>query len=160
MVIESAQYQISVSEPVWRMSPEEEARQHEANAKAMQSFMDRVMGTPDAREEAAYDGTPKDEFEWELFLRASDRRVTKLGELMEKYHDSPDRDRLIARAMGWTEIAEMLEAEAESGTEAEPENTSCPTTLPRQVRRPPDEARKCQQTRKRRRSASTRCNIP
>lgn len=123
VVIESAQYKISVSEPVWRMSPEDEARQHEANAKAMQSFMDRLMGTPDAREEAAYDGAPKDEFEWELFLRASDRRVTKLGELMEKYHDSPDRDRLIAREMGWTEIAEMLEAEAESGTEDEHENT-------------------------------------
>src|SRR5207253_3319547 len=68
-------------------------------------------------------GTPSDEFEWELFLRASDRRATKLGELMEKYHDHPNRDRVIAREMGWTHIEEMLDAEAEFGEEEEPDDT-------------------------------------
>ena len=43
----------------------------------------------------------------------------KLGELMEKYKDSPDRDRLIAKAMGWKEIVEMLAAEWKSDTEGE-----------------------------------------
>ena len=119
VVIESADYEISVSEPVWRMSPEEEEQQHRANAEAMQSYVDRLTGNPDAREEAAYQGAPKDEFEWELFLRASDRRAMKLGELMEKYKDSPDRDRLIAKAMGWKEIEEMLAAEWKSDTEEE-----------------------------------------
>jgi hypothetical protein len=115
VVIESTEYKISVSEPVWRLSSEEELRQHDANAAAMESFMERAVGALDPREEAAYDGAPKDEFEWELFLRASDRRSKKLGELMEKYHDHPDRDRLIARGMGWMHIEEMLDAEAESG---------------------------------------------
>lgn len=124
VVIESTEYEISVTEPVWRISPDEELQQHEANAEAMRSFMERAAGAVDPREEAAYDGTPKDEFEWELFLRASDRRTTKLGELMEKYHDHPDRDRLIAREMGWTHIEEMLDAEAEFGEEVEPDNTS------------------------------------
>jgi hypothetical protein len=119
VVIESTEYEISVSEPAWKMSPEEEIRQHEANAEAMRSFMERAAGALNPREEAAYDGTPKDEFEWELFLRASDRRATKLGELMEKYHDHPDRDRLIAREMGWTAIGEMLDAEANSGAVGE-----------------------------------------
>ena len=68
MVIESADYQISVSEPIWEMSPEEEKQQHRANAEAMQSYVDRLTGNPDSREEAAYQGAPKDEFEWELFL--------------------------------------------------------------------------------------------
>jgi hypothetical protein len=122
VVIESTTYQISVSEPVWQLAPDEEIRQHEANADAMRSFMERAAGALDPREEAAYDGTPKDEFEWELFLRASDRRTTKLGELMEKYHDHPDRDRLIAREMGWTAIEEMLDAEAELSEEEESEN--------------------------------------
>lgn len=122
VVIESTAYQISVGEPVWRLAPDEEIRQHEANADAMRSFMERAAGALDPREEAAYDGTPKDEFEWELFLRASDRRTTKLGELMEKYHDHPDRDRVIAREMGWTVIEEMLDAEAEFGVEEEPDN--------------------------------------
>jgi hypothetical protein len=122
VVIESTTYQISVSEPVWQLAPDEEIRQHEANADAMRSFMERAAGALDPREEAAYDGTPKDEFEWELFLRASDRRTAKLGELMEKYHDHPDRDRVIAREMGWTAIEEMLDAEAELSEEEESDN--------------------------------------
>jgi hypothetical protein len=122
VVIESTDYEITVSEPVWRLSPDEEIRQHQANADAMRSFMERAAGAIDPREEAAYDGSPKDEFEWELFLRASDRHTTKLGELMEKYHDHPDRDRLIAREMGWTWIEEMLDAEPEFEEEAEIED--------------------------------------
>ena len=121
VVIESTDYEIEIGEPAWRLSPEDEARQLEANAQAMQSFMDRITESFDPREEAAYNGDPKDEFEWELFLRASDRRSTKLGELLEKYSDHPDRDRLVARGMGWKEIEEMLDAQAESSEEEEEE---------------------------------------
>ena len=121
VVIESTDYEIEIGEPAWRLSPEDEARQIEANAEAMQSFMDRITESFDPREEAAYNGDPQDEFEWELFLRASDRRSTKLGELLEKYSDHPDRDRLIARGMGWKEIEEMLDAQTESSEEDEGE---------------------------------------
>jgi hypothetical protein len=123
VVIESTGYKVKVSEPVWKLSPDEEIRQHQANAEAMRSFIERAAGPVDPREEAAYDGDPKDEFEWELFLRASDRRGTKLGELMEKYLDDPDRDRIIAREMGWTHIEEMLDAEADSDEQEEQDNT-------------------------------------
>ena len=119
IVIESTDYEIEIGEPAWRLSPEDESRQLEANAEAMQSFMDQITESFDPREEAAYNGDPKDEFEWELFLRASDRRSTKLGELLEKYNGHPDRDRLIARGMGWKEIEEMLDAQAESSEEEE-----------------------------------------
>jgi hypothetical protein len=119
VVIESTDYEVKIGEPAWRLSSEDEARQLEANAEAMQSFMDRITESFDPREEAAYNGDPKDEFEWELFLRASDRRSTKLGELLEKYSDHPDRDRLIARGMGWKEIEEMLDAQTESLEEEE-----------------------------------------
>jgi len=119
VVIESTDYEVEIGEPAWRLSSEDEARQIEANAEAMQSFMDRITESFDPREEAAYNGDPKDEFEWELFLRASDRRSTKLGELLEKYSDHPDRDRLIARGMGWKEIEEMLDAQTESSEEEE-----------------------------------------
>jgi hypothetical protein len=113
VVVESTDYQIEIGEPAWQLTPEDEAQQLEANAGAMQSFMDQITESFDPREEAAYNGDPKDEFEWELFLRASDRRSTKLGELLEKYQDHPERDRLVARGMGWTEIEEMLGAQAE-----------------------------------------------
>jgi hypothetical protein len=119
VVIESTEYEISVSEPAWKMSSDEEVQQQDANAEAMNSFLERAAGALDPREEAAYDGMPTDEFEWELFLRASDRRSKRLGELMEKYHADPDRDRLIAREMGWTHIEEMLDAEAEFDREGE-----------------------------------------
>jgi len=119
VVIESTDYEVKIGEPAWRLSSEDEARQLEANAEAMQSFMERITESFDPREEAAYNGDPKDEFEWELFLRASDRRSTKLGELLEKYSDHPDRDRLIARGMGWKEIEEMLDAQTESLEEEE-----------------------------------------
>lgn len=119
VVIESTDYEVKIGQPAWRLSSEDEARQLEANAEAMQSFMDRITESFDPREEAAYNGDPKDEFEWELFLRASDRRSTKLGELLEKYSDHPDRDRLIARGMGWKEIEEMLDAQTESLEEEE-----------------------------------------
>jgi hypothetical protein len=123
VVVESTDYEIAIGEPAWRPSPEDESRQLKANAEAMQLFMDRINESFDPREEAAYNGDPKDEFEWELFLRASDRRSTKLGELLEKYSDHPDRDRLIARGMGWKEIEEMLDAQAEAlGEEGEDED--------------------------------------
>jgi hypothetical protein len=120
VVIESTDYEIGLGEPAWRPSSEDEARQHQANAEAMQSFMERISESFDPREEAAYNGDPKNEFEWELFLRASDRRSTKLGELLEKYQDHPERDRLVARGMGWKEIEEMMDAQA-AGVEDEEE---------------------------------------
>src|SRR5580692_2216756 len=120
VVIESTDYEIGLGEPTWRPSSEDEARQHQANAEAMQSFMERISESFDPREEAAYNGDPKNEFEWELFLRASDRRSTKLGELLEKYQDHPERDRLVARGMGWKEIEEMMDAQA-AGIEDEEE---------------------------------------
>jgi hypothetical protein len=60
VVIDSTEYEISVSEPVWRISSKEKAEQREANTDAMRTLMERAMGLLDAREEAAYDGTPKD----------------------------------------------------------------------------------------------------
>jgi hypothetical protein len=119
IVIESAHYQITVSEPHWQLSAEEEVEQHEANRRAMREFVDRIAGAVDPKAEAAYEGSPKDEFEWELFLRAADRRTTKFGEWMEKYMDNPDRNRIVAQEMGWTEIGEVLDAEEDAAPEEE-----------------------------------------
>ena len=114
VVIESVHYQITVSEPLWRLSAEEEAEQLEANRRAMREFIDRIAGALDAKAEAAYEGSPKDEFEWELYLRAADRRTTKFSEWMEKYMDDPDRNRIVAQEMGWTENGELLDDEEET----------------------------------------------
>jgi hypothetical protein len=55
-----------------------------------------------------YDHEPDrawDEYEWERFLQQQDHKTEKYMELLEKYLDHPQRDQIIAREMGWTQLA-------------------------------------------------------
>ncbi len=61
------------------------------------------------------DEKPMDEFQWERFMKESDARADKFGMLMEKYIDHPDRDKIVAREMGWTWLEEALEEEEKKG---------------------------------------------
>lgn len=45
-----------------------------------------------------------DEHQWEEFFKESDRRTEKYSQLLDKYMDHPDRDRMIAEEMGWTHL--------------------------------------------------------
>jgi hypothetical protein len=54
-----------------------------------------------------------DEFDYERFMRECDARTDRYAELMEKYMDHPDRERLIAREMGWTCLEEALDAQGQ-----------------------------------------------
>jgi hypothetical protein len=120
VVIESATFALQVSLPEWEMTVEEEADQRRRNAAALRHFLDRIEaqlcpdGPPRVPEDRAMD-----EFEWERFFRASDARSERFGELLEKYGDHPDRDRIVAREMGWHELLEALDARAESGDAAD-----------------------------------------
>ena len=56
---------------------------------------------------SGYDHEPNrawDEYEWERFLQQQDHKTEKYMELLEKYLDHPERDQIIAREMGWTQI--------------------------------------------------------
>ncbi len=78
-----------------------------------------------------YDHEPDrawDEYEWERFLQQQDHKTEKYMELLEKYLDHPQRDQIIAREMGWTQLlqgddwndeVDALLAEDEPGSEAE-----------------------------------------
>lgn len=113
VVVESVDYQLTVSLPEWEMTEEEERRQREFNAEAMHRFMNRLEAAlrPDQPVEVPED-RDMDEFEWERFLQQCDARTERFGELMEKYEDDPDRKRIVARHMGWDHMIEMLDAEA------------------------------------------------
>ena len=50
---------------------------------------------------------PLDEFEWERELREADRNAAAYQEALEKYKDSPDRDKLVAGAMGWEDADDL-----------------------------------------------------
>jgi hypothetical protein len=49
------------------------------------------------------DDIPLNEFEWEQELRDADRRAEAYQEAFEKYRDHPEREKMIATALGWHE---------------------------------------------------------
>ena len=89
-----------------------------------------------------YDHEPDrawDEYEWERFLQQQDHKTEKYMELLEKYLDHPQRDQIIAREMGWTQLLQSDDwsdevdsllaedepsGEAEESAEAQISNTS------------------------------------
>src|SRR6266404_7529018 len=84
---------------------------------------------------AEYEGEPEriwDEYQWERFLQQQDGKTEKYMQLLETYLDDPDRDEIIAREMGWTQLLDANDWSAEvdallDGTEEDEaaiENTS------------------------------------
>jgi hypothetical protein len=64
---------------------------------------------------SAYEPEPDrvwDEYEWERFLQQQDHKTEKYMELLEKYLDHPQRDQIIAREMGWTQLLNEEEGES------------------------------------------------
>ena len=58
---------------------------------------------------AGFDHEPErawDEYDWERFLQQQDHKTEKYMELLEKYLDDPNRDQIIARETGWTQLLE------------------------------------------------------
>jgi hypothetical protein len=65
-------------------------------------------------DEQAYDpddDKPMNEAQWEAFMREGDLRAARFGELLETLMDHPNRDEIVAREMGWDEIADGLAEE-------------------------------------------------
>lgn len=54
-------------------------------------------------------GRDWDEYDWERFLQQQDRKTEKYMELLERYLDHPERDRLIAMEMGWDHLLDEPE---------------------------------------------------
>jgi len=112
VVIESTDYRLKISDPVWRFTAAEIAERKRQAEEGDTSFANAV----DA------DGAVEkwDEFRCEQLLRESDMTGEKYRRLLEKYADHPDSERIIAREMGWTSLEEMLAEEGvESGDEVE-----------------------------------------
>src|SRR5579884_762405 len=65
---------------------------------------------------AGDDGVPEgvwDEYQWERFLQQQDGKAEKYMQLLESYLDNPDRDEIIAREMGWTQLLDRQDWSAE-----------------------------------------------
>lgn len=60
-------------------------------------------------EDFSSDERPWTEEQWEKFMKESDARAARFGELLETLIDHPDRDVVVAREMGWNDFADALE---------------------------------------------------
>jgi hypothetical protein len=130
VVIESHDFSLQISEPAWRMSADEEAAQSLESQENFHDYLDGITGMDggDDDDEETFDegededdddfgnksggtdgapfdrdgeGEPLNEFEWEQELRDADRRAEAYQEAFDRYKDHPERERLIAEAMGW-----------------------------------------------------------
>lgn len=65
---------------------------------------------------AGYEGESErmwDEYDWERFLQEQDQKTEKYMQLLETYLDDPQRDEIIAREMGWTQLLDAKDWSAE-----------------------------------------------
>jgi hypothetical protein len=86
---------------------------------------------------AGYEGEPEriwDEYEWERFLQQQDGKTEKYMQLLNAYLDDPERDEIIAREMGWTQLLDAKDwsSELEALLDVEEENSSIDETSPSQ----------------------------
>ncbi|MES2595423.1 MAG: hypothetical protein V4662_08815 [Verrucomicrobiota bacterium] len=119
-VIESADFEIEVTEHAWQMDEDEEAAQRMASLHAMREYLADIIQRPSRDEE----GEPDDELrqedfteeKWEEQLKASDRLNDASMEAHDKYEEDEDSEEKIAYVMGWDHIIEDM-ADAQEGVE-------------------------------------------
>ncbi|MDB6037691.1 MAG: hypothetical protein JWM99_1532 [Verrucomicrobiales bacterium] len=112
VVIESADYELSISAPEWRLSAKDEADRAEQAAGGMADFMARLTEAIETHQRGQKDPKQEwDEHDYEKFLKESDARTDKYAELLDKYGDSDQAEAKIASEMGWDRIGDENEAE-------------------------------------------------
>lgn len=114
VVIESADYQLTISAPEWRLTPDEEAQRARQAADGMAGFMGKLTEAIEEQQRGQKDPETEEwnEHDYEKFMKESDARTTKYMELLDKYGDSDEAEELIAKEMGWDrELSSEEEAE-------------------------------------------------
>jgi len=112
VVIESADYELTISAPEWRLTPEEDAARADQAAAGMADFMGKLAEAVEQHQRGQKDPEEEwDEHDYEKFLKESDARTDKYMELQDKYGDSDEAEEKIAKEMGW--LDELTEEEAE-----------------------------------------------
>jgi len=112
VVIESADYELTISPPAWRLTPEEDAERAQQAAAGMDDFMGKLTEAIEQHQRGQKDPEEEwDEHDYEKFLKEGDARTDKYMELLDKYGDSDDAEAKIAKEMGWDR--ELTEEEAE-----------------------------------------------
>src|SRR5881396_2161826 len=112
VVIESADYGLTISAPDWRMTPEEDAERARQAAAGMDDFMQKLTGAIEQQQRGhKHPDEEWNEHDYEKFLKECDARTDKYIELLDKYGDSDEAEAKIAQEMGWSD--ELTDEEAE-----------------------------------------------
>ena len=112
VVIESADYQLGISVPEWRMSPAEDDERAKQAAGGMADFMGKLTEAIERHQRGQKNPEePWDEFDYEKFLKECDARNDKYGELLDKYGHSEEAQAKIAQEMGWDRAEDLNEDE-------------------------------------------------
>jgi hypothetical protein len=112
VVVESADYVLTISAPEWRMTPEEDAERAKQAAAGMGDFMQKLGEAIEQQQR----GQKQPEEEWnehdyEKFMKECDARTDKYMELLDKYGDSEEGNAKIAEEMGWLDKDQTEDAQ-------------------------------------------------
>jgi hypothetical protein len=114
VVIESADYKLTISEASWQWTPQDEEQRARDVAAAMEDFTQKLTETVEKHQRGQKDPEePWDEHDYERLLKESDARTDKYMELLEKYGDSDEAEARIAKEMGWNKEEVLSQEEAE-----------------------------------------------
>jgi len=102
VVIESADYELKISAPEWRLTPAEEEQRARDAANGMSWFMQTLTDAIEKQKHGQKDPEAEwDEHDYEKLMKESDARTDKYIEMLEKYGDSDEAEEIIAKEMGW-----------------------------------------------------------
>ena len=101
VVIESSDYQLEISTPLWKLSPAEDEQRAKDAASGMAWFMKKLSDAIEVQKDGQKDPEEEwNEHDFEKFLKESDARTTKYMELLDKYGDSDEAEEKIAQGDG------------------------------------------------------------
>lgn len=140
VVIESTDYKVTISEPEWRLTPQEDEERARQAASGMGDFMRKLTEAIEQHQRGQKDPEEEwDEHDYEKFMKECDARTDKYGELLDKFGDSDEAEAKIAKEMGWDRELTAEEAEQQQRW-IEEMNAACEEALD-EPEREPDPAR-------------------
>jgi hypothetical protein len=126
VVIESADYELTLSEPEWRMTRDENLQRERDAAAGMGDFMQKLNEAIEQHKRGQKDPEEEwNEHDYEKFMKECDARTDKYGELLEKYGDSEEAEGKIAKEMGWISDEDEDEDEEDERMSVEEMNRIC-----------------------------------
>ncbi len=103
VVIESANFELNISAPEWRLTPAEEKQRAQDAEAGWEMFSQQLNEALEKQKRGQKDPDAEwDEHDYEKFMKECDARTDKYMELQDKYGDSPEAEEKIAKEMGWT----------------------------------------------------------